>query len=633
MTDQETGSTPAIEQFEVVGLPTRPSGGSSRKFVAGLAVAAVSAAAVTGGVWAWRAWSEQGAQPAEALPASTLAYVALDFDPSGQQKIEAFNTLRKFPSLKRELGLDHADDLTKSVVEQMASDRGCELDYARDIKPWMGSRTAFAVVDGKRPKPVFVAQAKDVAQAKQGLQAVVDGCENSDFGFVVEGGWALLAADADIATQVKQSASRGTLADDKDFQKLTEAAGSPGLATIYAAPEAGPALLEEIEREPFVGWTATTALNAADPVTFFLSSFAFYTVAQPSFSDSSSSSFEEPDVSPELRAAQRKLEKRFEHFEELSPKQQKRLMREQTKLMEQMYGGSFEDVDGSYGDLEDMDGESGADEFAGPTLPPALRSSLAHFTGLGGVARFDDGALEIEIDSDILEGTSSDLYAGSAGGDMVSDLPESTAIAYGAGLSEKWVDALIARFSQPFMLGQETDADPAAAFEKATGLDLPGDLEDLGGDGIALVAGTGFTADEVSEDPSRAKVAARITGDADRVESALEKLRARLGPEKAKFLQSRPVAEGLVVGPDIAYLKDLADSDHGLGDSDRFRKVVPKANDATTALYLDFDAGDWLAKLAAGDGDREDAEPLDSFGMTMKKDGDRQKLLARVTFD
>ena len=98
------------------------------------------------GVGAWAAWSflATGPQPAEALPDSTLAYVSVDLDPSGGQKIEALRTLKKFPAFEDEVGLDTDDDIRKCDLRPGPGRRSSapDLDYADDVEPWLGDRFA-----------------------------------------------------------------------------------------------------------------------------------------------------------------------------------------------------------------------------------------------------------------------------------------------------------------------------------------------------------------------------------------------------------------------------------------------------------------------------------------------------------
>ena len=73
------------------------------------------------GVGAWAAYNflTTGPQPAEALPAKTLGYVSIDLDPSGGQKIEALQTLNKFPAFKDYVGINADDDLRKEIFSRI----------------------------------------------------------------------------------------------------------------------------------------------------------------------------------------------------------------------------------------------------------------------------------------------------------------------------------------------------------------------------------------------------------------------------------------------------------------------------------------------------------------------------------
>ncbi|MGY2875822.1 hypothetical protein ACVW00_003012 [Marmoricola sp. URHA0025 HA25] len=635
MSNQGPGPEPTIEQFEIVGPPRAARPGRSRRYVAVLGVAAVVAAVVGGGLWAWQSWTAQGDQPAKALPADTLAYAALDLDPPGQQKVAAFRTLRKFPTLKKALGLDSADDLSQSVVEKITAQSSCDLDFS-DIKPWIGDRVAFAVVAQDKPEPVVVLQVKDADRARAGLKAAGRGCDTKDFGYAVDGDWAVLARNDAVAARVGRDAGRHSLDQDGDFRTLTKAAGDPGLVTLYAAPAAGKALLDEIDRSPWTGWSVLEALDGAtDPILTIITGFAATSVVRTSYDEGADSVPEPPDVSPRLMKAEERLQRRFQHFEELTEQEQNRLLEQQARLMRQMYGNESPDGMTTQNDVPDgaTAGYDSVGEIPAPHIDPTLRTSLQGFTGLGGVARFTDGALELVVTGDALVGTSADAYAGSAGGELVSRLPADTAVAFGAGLADEWVDALISRLADAYPFSDGSKDKTIAAFEKATGLDVPGDVQALGGDGISIVAGNGFSPDDITgDDFAHLPVAARIRGDAARIESALDKLRDGVGTDAASRLLSRRAGDDVVVGPDADYLDQLAKGGAGLGDSDRFKEVAPQAGDATSVFYLDFDSGDWLAKTAAT-GDRADAEPLDAFGMTVTKHDGHQRIVLRVSFD
>lgn len=205
----------------------------------------VALLALGAGAWAALGFFQQGAQPAEALPSSTIAYLSIDLDPSGGQKIDAFRTLNKFPAFKEQVHVDSVDQLRHELGDELVSASHCQgLDYNRDIDPWLGDRAAVALVDlpGSDPGAVVVVQVKDEGKARAGLKTL-DGCATDTTGdttgYVVRHGWAILADTQDYAEKVADAADHGTLADDATYQTWTKAVGEAGVLNAYAAPGAG----------------------------------------------------------------------------------------------------------------------------------------------------------------------------------------------------------------------------------------------------------------------------------------------------------------------------------------------------------------------------------------------------------
>jgi hypothetical protein len=151
------------------------------------------------------------------------------------------------------------------------------------------------------------------------------------------------------------------------------------------------------------------------------------------------------------------------------------------------------------------------------------------------------------------------------------------------------------------------------------------DLEALGGDSFAVATGSGFDPDHLFYDPAQVKLAARISGNADGVEAALAKLPASTRTN----LEWRRVGDDVLVGTNAAYLDELAGSSNLTG-AGSFQDAVPDATDAASVFYLNFDAGDWLAKSVGGP-DRADAEPLAGLGYSLQDEGDRERTLLRIT--
>ena len=223
--------------------PSSGSGGRRTALIAGGVVALLVAAGA--GTWAAVSFLGSGAQPAEALPAGTLAYASIDLDPSGAQKIEAIRMLNKFPAFKEEYGLDAEDDLRRVIVEEALAD--CDsVDYAADVEPWLGSSLAMAAVDAgeEKPSPVGVVEVSDAGAAEEGLAALAKCAGSDDSGYAVEGEWAYLAETDEIAQQVADASGEGTLADNSDYQQWMDQVGDPGVVSMYASPDAGQVMSE-----------------------------------------------------------------------------------------------------------------------------------------------------------------------------------------------------------------------------------------------------------------------------------------------------------------------------------------------------------------------------------------------------
>jgi hypothetical protein len=137
---------------------------------------AAATAAVFGAMW----YFGTGPQPSEALPDSTIAYVSIDIDPSGEQLLEAKEALEKFPAWNDQ-EIAGKKDLRKAVFDEVLAEAPCDLDYDDDIEPWLGDRAAAAAVDlgEDEPTPVFVVQVKDADKAEDAFAKFND-CEPGD---------------------------------------------------------------------------------------------------------------------------------------------------------------------------------------------------------------------------------------------------------------------------------------------------------------------------------------------------------------------------------------------------------------------------------------------------------------------
>jgi hypothetical protein len=228
--------------------PKAAGSGRRRALIAGGAVAglAIAGGAAAAAVW----WSSTGAQPAEALPDSTLGYASIDLDPSGAQKVEAVKMLKKFPAFNDEIDLDTDDDIRQKMFEEFELGDACKgLDYEDDIEPWLGDRAAVAAVDTGEDAPAaaFVLQVKDEGAAEDGLAKIQDCGGDDSGGWVIDGDWAVIAETDKIAQGIVDDAEKSPLSDDEDYQKWTDEVGDAGVINMYAAPAAGKFLADSAD--------------------------------------------------------------------------------------------------------------------------------------------------------------------------------------------------------------------------------------------------------------------------------------------------------------------------------------------------------------------------------------------------
>jgi hypothetical protein len=528
------------------GTPPSSSGSGRRTTV--IAVAAFVGVAAVGGA-AWAAWSffSTGAQPAEALPASTLGYVSIDLDPSGGQKIEALRALKQFPAFEDEIGLDTDDDIREWIFDKIQGEVECAgLDYDEDIEPWLGDRFAIAAVDtGDDQAPVFVVQVSDEDAADEGLAKLREcgGGGPDDVAWSIDGDWALIGADQQVVDDVAKDAATSTLADDDDFKKWTDAAGDGGIMSMYAAPAAGKVLAEDLDGLGLFGST----------------------IMEDSSSDGTFSS-ETTDSPP----------------------------------------------------------------------PDELTEALKDFKGAAATVRFDDGGLELELAADPAA-TGRDLTAGDEGAEAVATLPDDTAAAIGMSFDEGWVVDI---FDQVAKSSGESADDLMTDLSTQLGIDLPGDLETLVGESVAVALDADFDPSSVMSSPGSdagsdlTGIGVKVLGDSDDIGGVLDKLRASADGADGGIIDSDAKGDVVAIGPDADYRAVLLE-DGGLGDSDVFKSVVEHADDAAAIVYVNFDAGDdWLAELAGDDAEVHDnLAPLKALGLSSWVDDDVAHAVIKVTTD
>ncbi|HEX4190404.1 MAG TPA: DUF3352 domain-containing protein [Marmoricola sp.] len=207
------------------------------------AVAVAVVAVLGGGAYAvYTAFFGGGPQPADVLPSTTVAMMSVDLDPSAGQKIAAIRTIRRFPSLKKDLGLHTQDDLRRFIFDKVVQGGKCPgLTYDKDMKPWVGKRGAVAAVDlgGAKPVPAIALQVTDRGKAKTDFAKIAACATSGDgFGFAI-GDHYLIASDTTAhAAKILAEGKKKPLADNASYKKWTDQAGDRGVATFYISKKA-----------------------------------------------------------------------------------------------------------------------------------------------------------------------------------------------------------------------------------------------------------------------------------------------------------------------------------------------------------------------------------------------------------
>ena len=570
-------------QTEYLDGEPSPSSGSGRRWglVAGGAVAVLA----IGGAGAWGVSSLLGGGPgaAAAAPADTVAFLALDLDPGAGQKVEAYQTLKKFPALADRLGGE--EDLRRSLVEAFLTDAPCEdLTWSDDFEPWLGERLGVGVrPGGESPVPFAVVQVTDQGGAEAGVRAIAEcGDENAELpGIAFVDDYMVLAEDDATAKDVADATGESSLADDDGFNTWVDEAGGAGIVTGYVAAGAADLFLDEMENQ--IGEDATGG---------GYDSGTFAGRVAPGTWEVAAGELDDPSDMMTMTP---------EQLEDLGELQ-----------------GSDPDVE------HDFDPGPG---FLEPDVDE-LRKAFEDFEGGAVVARFDDGALEVEAAMSAV----GELDPSDASDSGLGDLPASTVLALGFGIGDSAVEDLLGNLEQS--MGQESVDELLTQAETEIGL-TPEELQTMLGDGVAVALDSSIDLETMMSLEGGLDVPAgiRISGDPDEVGPIVEELVATAGAEGMVSVVRGE--DAVAVGFDEAYLETLVE-DGDLGDKDAFEDALPELDDSAGGLYLDFDEGDWLRPVLESDGDEElkdNVDPLNSIGATGALDGDILRGVLRITTD
>jgi hypothetical protein len=452
--------------------------------------------------------------------------VSIDLDPSASQKVAAFKLANRLPSLKDELGIESGDDLRRAIVEKLADESGCDIDYDDDVKPWIGSSAGVGLVGESDPHPALALAITDEDKARAGARLLLDclapdtrrlGEDPLPLGFAVNEKWLVIESDTAAASALLAAGKADPLAGSDDYTHWTEAAGDPGILTAYAAP----------------GSAAPILKAAGDKVTSGLGG----------------------DLGGDLGGS-------LGHD----------LGDDLGGLGGDLGGGLLGGVLGSgFGAL--CPGLSDSAE------EPSGSSALADFAGAGATLRFNDSGLEFEFAGGAGERSEKARVAD------VASLPDDVGATLAIGFADGWVDNALANLQETCGTG----FDPSGLYALVsafTGLDAPEDLQTLTQRSAQLAFGPDLDVESMLNSDSLAglPLALRIMGDPSTLKPVVDKLGA-LAPGSS-FFDAKASEDSVTLGFDQAWRDEVA-AGGDLGRNPTFKGVVPHASEATSVLFVD----------------------------------------------
>ena len=211
-----------------------------RRNLAAIVVSLIAVLAVIGGGVAYVGYhklASSGAQPDQWAPASSIAYIKIDLDPAASEKIAALRFEQKFPDAPHVTSADQLKDaLLSAAFDRPSSD----IDYATDIKPWLGDRVAIAVYPDSSGKaqPVGILQVKDATAAQADLTKLIHAASTdstaSTPGFEIEGDYAVVGPSQAAVTAAVAAARTSNITASNQYASDVATLGGDRIVTAWA---------------------------------------------------------------------------------------------------------------------------------------------------------------------------------------------------------------------------------------------------------------------------------------------------------------------------------------------------------------------------------------------------------------
>ena len=218
------------------GFPAdAPGHGSTRRrwWLVGGLVVLVGLIAAGAAALAYQQLGGGGAQPESVMPRATVAFVKIDLDPSVGQKVDALRFALKFPATKGKV--DESSDLTDVVTKGLEKSGPLKgIDFAKDVKPWLGKRIGLGVMPGAtssdQPTLIVALAVTDQDAARTSLAKIAGSLGGARCGIVHD--FALCTQSAQL-DRVLKAVGAGTLADSPTFRADMDRLGETGIASAW----------------------------------------------------------------------------------------------------------------------------------------------------------------------------------------------------------------------------------------------------------------------------------------------------------------------------------------------------------------------------------------------------------------
>jgi hypothetical protein len=221
--------------YDVLGSPepAARTGGRHRNLLAGVVGAGAVAVAVAGSAVAFATFlGGGGAQPEDVLPADAMGMVKLDLDPAASQKVAVYRLAERFPATSdRVQDQDSVKDELLSALFEEADD----VDYDRDVKPWIGDRVGAALVPGgdePQPQPLVAIAFDDRAGAQAAMEQLQEEDDEAFFAFSDKADYVLLGTSQETVDDA--ATTEEVLAGSDSWEKGMDALDGDQIVTLWA---------------------------------------------------------------------------------------------------------------------------------------------------------------------------------------------------------------------------------------------------------------------------------------------------------------------------------------------------------------------------------------------------------------